>query len=264
MGQGKATFGRFKGTTIVRKRRMRSKDTKLRVFIRRSMGEYILQAQDLTKTYSIGDGEESVVKGVSLDVGTGEFVVIVGSSGSGKTTLLSILSGLDRPTSGRVVMAGRDITDLSEDELAPVRNALTGFVFQAYHLVPSLNALENVMFPAELRGDEMAMEKARRLLERVGLWRRRFNFPQQLSGGEKQRVAICRALINTPRLLFADEPTGNLDSENSRAIIELLLELQRENQITLVMATHSREMAARADRTIRIHDGRLVESREGL
>jgi putative ABC transport system ATP-binding protein len=192
-------------------------------------------------------------------VGTGEFVVIVGSSGSGKTTLLSILSGLDRPTSGRVVMAGRDITDLSEDELAPIRNALTGFVFQAYHLVPSLNALENVMFPAELRGDESAREKARRLLERVGLWNRRYNFPQQLSGGEKQRVALCRALINTPRLLFADEPTGNLDSENSRAIIELLLELQRENQITLVMATHSREMAARADRTLRIHDGRLVE-----
>jgi putative ABC transport system ATP-binding protein len=223
------------------------------------MGEYILQAHALIKTYSIGDGEESVVKGVSLDVGTGEFVVIVGSSGSGKTTLLSILSGLDRPTSGRVVMAGRDITDLSEDELAPIRNALTGFVFQAYHLVPSLNALENVMFPAELRGDESAREKARRLLERVGLWNRRYNFPQQLSGGEKQRVALCRALINTPRLLFADEPTGNLDSENSRAIIELLLELQRENQITLVMATHSREMAARADRTLRIHDGRLVE-----
>jgi putative ABC transport system ATP-binding protein len=215
------------------------------------MGEYILQAHALIKTYSIGDGEESVVKGVSLDVGTGEFVVIVGSSGSGKTTL--------RPTSGRVVMAGRDITDLSEDELAPIRNALTGFVFQAYHLVPSLNALENVMFPAELRGDESAREKARRLLERVGLWNRRYNFPQQLSGGEKQRVALCRALINTPRLLFADEPTGNLDSENSRAIIELLLELQRENQITLVMATHSREMAARADRTLRIHDGRLVE-----
>jgi putative ABC transport system ATP-binding protein len=143
--------------------------------------------------------------------------------------------------------------------LAPIRNALTGFVFQAYHLVPSLNALENVMFPAELRGDESAREKARRLLERVGLWNRRYNFPQQLSGGEKQRVALCRALINTPRLLFADEPTGNLDSENSRAIIELLLELQRENQITLVMATHSREMAARADRTLRIHDGRLVE-----
>jgi putative ABC transport system ATP-binding protein len=228
------------------------------------MGDYILQARDLIKTYSIGDSEESVVKGVSLDVSTGEFVVIIGSSGSGKTTLLSLLSGLDRPTSGRVVMAGRDITDLGEDELAPVRNALTGFVFQAYHLVPSLNAMENVMFPAELRGDDSAGEKARRLLERVGLWKRRSNFPQQLSGGEKQRVAICRALINTPRLLFADEPTGNLDSENSRAIIELLLELQREYQITMVMATHSREMAARADRTLRIHDGRLGDGRGEL
>jgi putative ABC transport system ATP-binding protein len=187
-------------------------------------------------------------------------VVIAGSSGSCKTTLLSILSGLDRPTSGRVIMAGRDITDLGEDELAPVRNALTGFVFQAFHLVPSLNAMENVMFPAELRGDADAGDKARRLLERVGLWKRRHNFPQQLSGGEKQRVAICRALINTPRLIFADEPTGNLDSENSRAIIDLLLELHRENRTTLVMATHSREVAGQADRIVRIHDGLLVDS----
>lgn len=224
------------------------------------MGEDILQAHELIKTYVIGDGEESVVKGVSLTVAGGEFVVIAGSSGSGKTTLLSLLSGLDRPTSGRVIMAGRDITDLGEDELAPVRNALTGFVFQAFHLVPSLNAMENVMFPAELRGDGDAGDKARRLLERVGLWKRRHNFPQQLSGGEKQRVAICRALINTPRLLFADEPTGNLDSENSRAIIDLLLELHRENRTTLVMATHSREVADKADRIVRIHDGRLVDS----
>ena len=223
------------------------------------MDEYILQAQDLTKTYSIGDGEESVVKGVSLEVGTGEFVVIVGSSGSGKTTLLSILSGLDRPTSGRVVMAGRDITDLSEDELAPVRNALTGFVFQAYHLVPSLNALENVMFPAELRGDEMVMEKARRLLERVGLWKRRFNFPQQLSGGEKQRVAICRALINTPRLLFADEPTGNLDSKRGVKIMDLLTSFNRDHGITVIMVTHEADMAAYAKRTVHFRDG-LIET----
>jgi len=224
------------------------------------MREVIIEAKEIITQF----GDNVIHDGVNFHIHKEEIFGLLGGSGSGKTTLLSILSGLDRPTSGRVVMAGRDITDLSEDELAPVRNALTGFVFQAYHLAPSLNALENVMFPAELRGDEMAMEKARRLLERVGLWKRRFNFPQQLSGGEKQRVAICRALINTPRLLFADEPTGNLDSENSRAIIELLLELQRENQITLVMATHSSEMAARADRTIRIHDGRLVESREGL
>lgn len=221
------------------------------------MGEVILEARELSKTYTIGERQESVLDTVSITVGGGEFVVISGSSGSGKTTLLSILSGLDRPTSGRVIMAGRDITDLSEDQLAPVRNELTGFVFQAFHLVPSLNALENVMFPAELKRDPAAEEKASSLLKRVGLWNRRHNYPQQLSGGEKQRVAICRALVNNPKIIFADEPTGNLDSENSHAIIELLLELHREHNTTLVMATHSHEVTAQADRVIRLHDGRL-------
>lgn len=223
------------------------------------MREVILEARDLSKTYTIGERQESVLEGVSIRVEAGEFVVISGTSGSGKTTLLSILSGLDRPSSGRVIMAGRDITELGEDELAPVRNELTGFVFQAFHLVPSLNAMENVMFPAELKRDRAAEEKAAVLLQRVGLWNRRYNYPQQLSGGEKQRVAICRALINQPRLIFADEPTGNLDSENSRAIIELLLELHREHNTTLVMATHSREVSGQADRIIRLHDGRLQD-----
>ena len=208
------------------------------------MAEVILEAQELSKTYTIGERQESVLEAVSMQVTAGEFVVIAGASGSGKTTLLSILSGLDRPSSGRVIMAGRDITELGEDELAPVRNELTGFVFQAFHLVPSLNALENVMFPAELKRDPAALEKASSLLTRVGLWNRRHNYPQQLSGGEKQRVAICRALINNPRLIFADEPTGNLDSENSRAIIELLLELHRDYSTTLVMATHNLEVTA--------------------
>ncbi len=223
------------------------------------MQDTILEASNLSKTYTIGEQKEAVLRQISVTVGRGEFLVIAGSSGSGKTTLLSILSGLDRPSEGRVVMAGRDITDLSEDELAPVRNELTGFVFQAFHLVPSLNALENVMFPAELKGDPAAGEKAMRLLSRVGLRNRRTNYPQQLSGGEKQRVAICRALINNPKIIFADEPTGNLDSENSRAIIDLLLELHRENGTTLVMATHSRELAARADRIIFLRDGRLTD-----
>lgn len=222
------------------------------------MDNIILKAEDLYKTYTIGERQESVLSAVSMEVQHGEFVVISGSSGSGKTTLLSILSGLDRPTAGRVIMANRDITDLNEDQLAPVRNELTGFVFQAFHLVPSLNALENVMFPAELKNDPEAREKGAALLKRVGLWNRRSNYPQQLSGGEKQRVAICRALINTPRLIFADEPTGNLDSENSQGIIELLLELHREHETTLVMATHSQEVTARADRMIRLHDGKLV------
>lgn len=165
------------------------------------MREAILEARKLSKNYTIGERQESVLEDVSIEIKAGEFVVIVGSSGSGKTTLLSILSGLDRPSSGRVIMAGRDITELREDDLAPVRNELTGFVFQAFHLVPSLNAVENVMFPAELKGDRSAEEKATTLLKRVGLWNRRHNYPQQLSGGEKQRVAICRALINTPKII---------------------------------------------------------------
>ncbi len=222
------------------------------------MSTTILAAETIEKTYRLGTKELSILKDVSLTVDAGEFVVIAGSSGSGKTTLLTILSGLDRPTSGRVLLSGRDITSLSEDELAPVRNVLTGFVFQSFHLVPSLNALENVMFPAELRGDREAAEKAAALLARVGLAHRSTNFPQQLSGGEQQRVAICRALINNPPLLFADEPTGNLDSENSQAIVELLLELQREHNAALVMATHSKALADKADRIIHVRDGRIV------
>jgi len=222
------------------------------------MRTVILEARELSKTYTIGDRQESVLDSVSIEVATGEFMVVAGTSGSGKTTLLSILSGLDRPSSGRVILAGRDITELGEDDLAYVRNELTGFVFQAFHLVPSLDALENIMLPAELRKDPGAGEKAKMLLSRVGLWKRRHNFPQQLSGGEKQRVAICRALINSPKIVFADEPTGNLDTENSRAIIELLLELHREHNTTLVMATHSHEVAALADRIIHLRDGMLL------
>ncbi len=212
--------------------------------------------------YAIGERRIAVVDQVSLQVEEGEFVVISGSSGSGKTTLLSLLAGLDSPTSGTIFLAGLDITSYDEDQLAEIRNRTTGFVFQAFHLVPSLNAIENVMFPAELARDDQAEEKARRLLERVGLWQRRHNFPEQLSGGEKQRVALCRALINTPRILFADEPTGNLDSKNSKEIVDLLLEMQREWNTTLVMATHSPEIAALAQRTLHLHDGRLLTEKE--
>jgi len=232
----------------------------LREELRQSEGRIeVLTGESLEKTYASGSRSLSVLKDVSLTVAAGEFVVIAGSSGSGKTTLLSILSGLDRPTRGRVLLGGRDITNLSEDELAPVRNEQTGFVFQSFHLIPSLNALENIMFPAELRHDPHAEEKAQTLLARVGLDHRGHNFPQQLSGGEQQRVAICRALINKPALLFADEPTGNLDSENSQGIIGLLQELQREQNAALIMATHSRAIAAQADRIIFLHDGRVVD-----
>ena len=226
------------------------------------MSMVILAGEHLSKSYTIGERLEKILDDVSLTVEAGEFVVIAGSSGSGKTTLLSLLSGLDRPDSGRILIAGRDITDLDEDRLAPVRNELTGFVFQAFHLMPSLNALENVMFPAELRRDPAALAKASALLTRVGLRGRRANFPSQLSGGEKQRVALCRALINEPKIIFADEPTGNLDSENSRGIIDLLLELHREKGTTLLMATHSPTVAARADRIIHLRDGRLAAAED--
>ena len=217
----------------------------------------VLEAQNISKFYIAGNRNISVLDRVSLSVAEGEFLVVQGESGSGKSTLLSILSGLDTVDEGRVLIEGRDITNLHEDELAPIRNSSFGFVFQSYHLVPSLTALENVMFPAELRGDRQAREKAGRLLTRVGLSDRAASFPHQLSGGEKQRCAICRALINEPRIIFADEPTGNLDSTNGKAVLDLLLELHREKNATLVLVTHSRSIAAKAGRVVVLRDGRI-------
>ncbi|MCU0575085.1 MAG: ABC transporter ATP-binding protein [Syntrophobacteraceae bacterium] len=217
----------------------------------------ILEAKHLTKTYTIGDRDIDVLHDVSLSVREGEFLVVQGNSGSGKTTLLSLLSGLDKPTGGRVLIEGRDITDLGEDELAPLRNEIIGFVFQSFHLVPSLTVLENVSFPAELKRDPLAVEKARALIERVGMGDRMRSFPHQLSGGERQRAAICRALVNRPRIIFADEPTGNLDSTNGKAILELLLDLRREHGTTLILVTHSPQIARMADRSIHLRDGRV-------
>ena len=218
----------------------------------------MLTASDLNKTYRLENETIRILKDVSLSVARGEFLVIQGNSGSGKTTLLSLLSGLDRPTSGRVMIGDKDITRMTEDELAPLRNITFGFVFQSFHLVPSLTAIENVMFPAELNRDSDAKGKAIRLLERVGLQNRWFNFPHQLSGGEKQRTAICRALINDPRILFADEPTGNLDSENGQAVLKLLSELRSEKGATLILVTHSPEIARMADRVILLRDGAIL------
>jgi putative ABC transport system ATP-binding protein len=218
----------------------------------------MMTASDLNKTYRLGNENFTILKDISLSVAQGEFLVIQGNSGSGKTTLLSLLSGLDRPTSGRVLINGRDITRMTEDELAPLRNITFGFVFQSFHLVPSLTAIENVMFPAELNKDSKAREKAVRLLERVGLENRWVNFPHQLSGGEKQRIAICRALINDPKILFADEPTGNLDSESGQAVLTLLSELRSEKGAALILVTHSPEIARVADRVIRLRDGAIL------
>ncbi len=217
----------------------------------------ILEAKHLSKTYAIGGRTVQVLHDVSLSVAKGEFLVIQGNSGSGKTTLLSLLSGLDKPSRGRVLLDGRDITDLSEDELAPLRNQRIGFVFQSFHLVPSLTVLENVSFPAQLKGDRLAEERARALIERVGMEERLDSFPHQLSGGEKQRVAVCRALINRPRIIFADEPTGNLDSVNGKAVLDLLLALRREHGTTLVLVTHSAGIARTADRSVRLLDGMI-------
>jgi putative ABC transport system ATP-binding protein len=218
----------------------------------------ILETRSVTKRYRLGNREITVLDSVSLSVAQGEFLVVKGESGSGKSTLLTILSGLDRPDAGRVLIENADITDLDEDALAPLRNSTFGFVFQSFHLVPSLTARENVTFPAELAGDPKAREKAEALLARVGLSERMGSFPHQLSGGEKQRCAICRALINAPRIIFADEPTGNLDSVNGAAVLELLLELHRERGTTLIMVTHSPEIALRADRVVTLKDGRIV------
>lgn len=219
---------------------------------------YLIEAREITKMYAIGDRQIRVLDNLSLFVKDGEFLVVEGKSGSGKTTLLSILSGLDRPTTGRVFIEQKDITDKKEDDLAPLRNRMIGFVFQSFHLVPSLTAIENIMFPAELKHDPDARKKANMLLKRVSLDSRSDNFPHQLSGGERQRVAICRALINNPKIIFADEPTGNLDTQNGRAVLKLLIELRKERQTTLVLATHNFEIADMADRMIILQDGRIT------
>jgi putative ABC transport system ATP-binding protein len=218
----------------------------------------VLKAVKLRKSYRVEDRSITVLEDVSLAVEKGEFIIIEGKSGSGKSTLLGLLSGLDKPDTGKIILQGTDITELSEDQLAPFRNKAIGYVFQSFHLVPSLTARENIMFPAELNRDPEAAAKAVELLGRVGLHQREYNFPHQLSGGEKQRVAICRALVNSPQIVFADEPTGNLDSTNGETILQLLLKLRREIDTTLVMATHSREISLKADRIVQLVDGRII------
>ena len=219
----------------------------------------LLEAKEITKVYTVDHRNITVLNQVSLKVEVGEFVVITGSSGSGKTTLLTLISGLDQPSSGQVFIDHQDITGASEDDLAPFRNRIIGFVFQSYHLVPSMTALENIMFPAELLGDPDAAQKAHQLLNRLGLEDRADNLPSQLSGGEKQRISLCRAVINRPKLLFADEPTGNLDSENGKKMLSQLVELKTEQGATLILVTHNPEIAQAADRVLTIQDGRLSE-----
>jgi putative ABC transport system ATP-binding protein len=218
----------------------------------------MLRAKDLEKTYRSGDRSLTVLRDVNLHVAEGDFVAILGPSGSGKTTLLGLLAGLDSPSSGSVQIAGTDIAPLSEDDRARFRRDTVGFVFQSFQLIPSLTAQENVQVPLELRGDSGAGNRAAGLLARVGLGDRLDHYPTQLSGGEQQRVALARAFVHEPRILFADEPTGNLDAATGESIIRLMEELNRERGTTLVLVTHDPILAERARRTIRLADGVIV------
>jgi putative ABC transport system ATP-binding protein len=223
----------------------------------------MLVARQLTKEYSSGSHVLTVLRDVSFVVPDGAFVAIVGPSGSGKTTLLGLLAGLDVPSRGSVLIDGVNITTLDEDARARLRGEKVGFVFQSFQLIPTLTALENVQVPLELRGDKDAGPRAAELLGRVGLGDRLEHFPTQLSGGEQQRVAIARAFANRPGLLFADEPTGNLDGATGARIVELLESLNRDSGTTVVLVTHDLGLAERADRIVRLADGVVVEERAG-
>src|ERR1051325_617803 len=221
----------------------------------------MLVAQELTKEYQSGGHTLAVLADVSFTVPRGARVGIVGPSGSGKTTLLGLLAGLDAPTRGRVVLDEVDLTALDEDARARLRGEKVGFIFQSFQLIPTLTALENVQVPLDLRGEPDARRRASDLLSRVGLADRLDHFPTQLSGGEQQRVAIARAFVNAPKILFADEPTGNLDSDTGGRIVQLIEQLNRESGSTVVIVTHDAGLAGRTQRIIRLSDGRVVEDK---
>ena len=218
----------------------------------------VLKAENLSKQVSSPEGALTIVQDVSLDIAAGESVAVVGSSGAGKSTLLALLAGLDLPTSGRVLLEGTDLTRLDEDGRARLRAQRVGFVFQSFHLIPALTALENVMLPLELAGRRDARSAALETLGRVGLQSRVGHYPRQLSGGEQQRVALARAFVTRPAVLFADEPTGNLDTATGARIVELLFELNEHSHTTLVLVTHDRSLAAQCGRVVTMEAGRIV------
>ena len=215
-----------------------------------------LSVQHLTRIYTSGGQPLTVLDDVTFSILEGQTCAIVGPSGSGKTTLLGLCAGLDRPTSGTVALYGVALDSLDEDQRAAIRNEYVGFVFQSFQLIPTLTALENVMVPLELRGETGAVDHAKDLLDRVGLRDRLTHYPAQLSGGEQQRVGMARAFINRPRILFADEPTGNLDADTSQTIVDLLFDLNRESGTTLVLVTHDHDLAARTQRVITLRSGK--------
>ena len=226
----------------------------------------MLEAVNVHKTYNHGTNKLHILKGIYLTIRQGDILAIVGPSGAGKSTLLHILGALDRPSEGQVIFEGEDVYRLNDRERSSLRNRKIGFVFQFYHLLPELTALENVLLPSVVKGDLKNFNSLEttglNLLDRVGLSKRAMHRPNQLSGGEQQRVAIARALVNQPKIIFCDEPTGNLDSQTGGGIIELLIDLNIKNKQTLVIVTHDEEIARLSHRTIYMRDGKLMESRE--
>lgn len=225
------------------------------------MAEILLAAENLTKAYRSGEKELVVLDNVSFEVHQGSRLAIIGPSGSGKTTLLGLCAGLDVPTSGTVSLMGFKLNAMDEDDRAYLRNQFTGFVFQNFQLLSTLTAIENVMVPLELRGERNVMPRAKTLLDRVGLSDRLHHYPSQLSGGEQQRVAIARAFITSPKILFADEPTGNLDEENAQQIIDLLFGINGEEKTTIVLVTHNLELAQKTDLILQMKGGKIVQER---
>jgi putative ABC transport system ATP-binding protein len=228
----------------------------------------MIELYKVSKTVPSGTEKLTILHSLDLVIPDGQFVAVVGPSGSGKSTLLGLIAGLDAPTSGQIRIDGQDITQMSEDALAGLRSAKVGFVFQSFHLIPSLTALENILIPMEIAGVRDAPERARKLLADVDLTARAHHYPSQLSGGERQRVAIARAFANEPVVMLADEPTGNLDSHNGRHVFDLMVEMNRQRGTTLLLVTHDHELAAEASRRISLRDGRVVsdsdaEGREG-
>ncbi len=223
----------------------------------------VLAAHSISKEVSSPEGSLTILDDVSFSIDAGESVAVVGPSGAGKSTLLALLAGLDLPTKGHVDLNGSNLSELDEDGRAIVRADSVGFVFQSFHLVPSLNALENVMLPLELAGGENAREASNRIIEKVGLSDRWSHYPSQLSGGEKQRVAVARAFATEPAVLFADEPTGNLDSRTGANIMQLMFDLNRSSSTTLILVTHDLGLAERCDRMLALDTGRLVSDSRG-
>ncbi len=220
--------------------------------------ETLVSLQNVQLTLSSQAGAVDILQDINLNIAAGEQISITGASGAGKTSLMMIIGGLEKPTGGTAIAAGRTLNELDEDALAKYRQQNVGIVFQSFHLIPTMTALENVAIPLELSGSENAFSRAEKELELVGLSERLTHFPDQLSGGEQQRVALARALITDPRLLLADEPTGNLDSENSRRVMDLIFQLSEAHNSTLVLITHQNELAVRCSRNLQMADGRIV------